>query len=292
MSSSGKQQERKSFTQQEQLEHESTLGNPQPPEQISGHECVELCKCGQVCGRCDVHAEHECQKCNYYRVPAQPPEVPQREPMTIHNAIGLSKSIHGMCVDELPHEEIRRTVIVLAGMLHYLASLAQREEALPISQSNVSISSGYARELAEREDDYVAWCRFTGNNGPIVTCDSDAPGAFRVYRHPAQAQREEAPKPRDAERVAENIELGRIEERTQMECKHAHANLVVPFDGEPFCSVCARERELREKLEGSLRLTEQFLVEAFGPLDNLPMTVDEFLAELRALLAQQREDRP
>lgn len=33
-------------------------------------------------------------------------------------------------------------------------------------------------------DDYVAWCRFT-RRGEIITCDSDAPNAFRVYRHPA-----------------------------------------------------------------------------------------------------------
>ena len=29
-------------------------------------------------------------------------------------------------------------------------------------------------------DNYVAWCRYTGTT--IVTCDSDAQGAFRVYR--------------------------------------------------------------------------------------------------------------
>jgi hypothetical protein len=30
------------------------------------------------------------------------------------------------------------------------------------------------------DDGYVAWCRYTGKT--IVTCDSDAEGAFRVYR--------------------------------------------------------------------------------------------------------------
>ena len=39
--------------------------------------------------------------------------------------------------------------------------------------------------MDRQSEDYVAWCRFTGNNGPIVTCDSDAPGAFKVYRRPA-----------------------------------------------------------------------------------------------------------
>ena len=32
------------------------------------------------------------------------------------------------------------------------------------------------------EDCYVAWCRYTGRS--IVTCDSDALDAFKVYRHP------------------------------------------------------------------------------------------------------------
>jgi hypothetical protein len=31
-------------------------------------------------------------------------------------------------------------------------------------------------------DDYVAWARY--DNGTIRLCDSDSPGAFRVYRHP------------------------------------------------------------------------------------------------------------
>lgn len=35
-------------------------------------------------------------------------------------------------------------------------------------------------EPRQDPDDYVAWCRFTGKT--IVTCDSDAPGAFKVYR--------------------------------------------------------------------------------------------------------------
>jgi hypothetical protein len=32
-------------------------------------------------------------------------------------------------------------------------------------------------------DNHVAWLRFT-ESGSIVTCDSDAEGAFKVYRHP------------------------------------------------------------------------------------------------------------
>lgn len=38
-------------------------------------------------------------------------------------------------------------------------------------------------------DDYVAWCRYT--NTTIVTCDSDAEGAFRVYRHADSSDRME-----------------------------------------------------------------------------------------------------
>ncbi len=35
--------------------------------------------------------------------------------------------------------------------------------------------------MSEPENKYVAWCRYTDKS--IVTCDSDAEGAFRVYRH-------------------------------------------------------------------------------------------------------------
>lgn len=34
------------------------------------------------------------------------------------------------------------------------------------------------------EDTYVAYCRYT-EKGTIVTCNSDEPKAFKVYRHPA-----------------------------------------------------------------------------------------------------------
>ena len=37
------------------------------------------------------------------------------------------------------------------------------------------------------EDNYVAWVHF--HNGSISTCDSDSPGAFKVYRHPQSFQR-------------------------------------------------------------------------------------------------------
>ena len=38
------------------------------------------------------------------------------------------------------------------------------------------------------DEDYVAWCRYTEHS--IVTCDSDAPGAFKVYRGPRQVPEE------------------------------------------------------------------------------------------------------
>lgn len=47
----------------------------------------------------------------------------------------------------------------------------------------------------DKADDYVAFCRYT-NSGAIVTCDSDAPKAFKVYRHPE-------PMPMDFEKWAD-----------------------------------------------------------------------------------------
>jgi hypothetical protein len=42
--------------------------------------------------------------------------------------------------------------------------------------------------VLDPEDNYVAWCRYT-ERGAIVTCDSDASKAFKVYRHPSTAER-------------------------------------------------------------------------------------------------------
>lgn len=48
------------------------------------------------------------------------------------------------------------------------------------------------RDIASKPlavDDYVAWCTYTYNSEggiqTIVTCDSDAKGAFKVYRKPS-----------------------------------------------------------------------------------------------------------
>ena len=41
------------------------------------------------------------------------------------------------------------------------------------------------REAQPKTDDYVAWLRYQHHDGDVTTihvCDSDAPGAFRVYR--------------------------------------------------------------------------------------------------------------
>jgi hypothetical protein len=45
-----------------------------------------------------------------------------------------------------------------------------------------SIQSGIRLIRAINKMEHVAWCRYSGNT--IVTCDSDAPGAFKVYRDP------------------------------------------------------------------------------------------------------------
>jgi hypothetical protein len=46
---------------------------------------------------------------------------------------------------------------------------------------------------AERDSEHVAWCRYNDHNGArpvtIHLCDSDAPGAFKVYRAPASSER-------------------------------------------------------------------------------------------------------
>jgi hypothetical protein len=41
--------------------------------------------------------------------------------------------------------------------------------------------------VLDPEDNYVAWCRRT-EGGTIVTCDSDAPKAFKVYRYPSKGK--------------------------------------------------------------------------------------------------------
>jgi hypothetical protein len=54
---------------------------------------------------------------------------------------------------------------------------------VPISQEFVDFAEtiGLLISACENESDYVAWLRYTENS--IVTCDSDSPKAFKVYRH-------------------------------------------------------------------------------------------------------------
>jgi hypothetical protein len=50
-------------------------------------------------------------------------------------------------------------------------------------EQNLSVS-----DSSRGAENYVAWCRYTTES--IVTCDSDAQGAFKVYRWPASRIRD------------------------------------------------------------------------------------------------------
>jgi hypothetical protein len=51
---------------------------------------------------------------------------------------------------------------------------------LSAAQNKVADFVDRVPQLVSAEDCYVAFCRYTKRT--IVTCDSDAPGAFKVYR--------------------------------------------------------------------------------------------------------------
>ena len=60
---------------------------------------------------------------------------------------------------------------------------------------------------AEWTDDYVAWCRYKFENErgtEIITCDSDAEGAFKVYRHSGLASHRAAPLSEEAWKALES----------------------------------------------------------------------------------------
>ena len=60
----------------------------------------------------------------------------------------------------------------------------------------------YAHPPATGSDNYVGYCRYSHDDlKRIKMCDSDADGAFKVYRHPASEQPEG-----DAERLADKFE--------------------------------------------------------------------------------------
>lgn len=72
-------------------------------------------------------------------------------------------------------------------------------------------------------DAYVAWCRYT-EGGAIVTCDSGAPKAFKVYRHPEALLTEISEKAREVKRALMTLEysLFAIEQLCYKENKAAH----------------------------------------------------------------------
>jgi hypothetical protein len=66
------------------------------------------------------------------------------------------------------------------------ARLTDAVVLLSAAQNKVADFVDGVPQLVADEDCYVAWCRYAGKGAhlTIVTCDSDAPKAFRVYRHP------------------------------------------------------------------------------------------------------------
>jgi len=63
----------------------------------------------------------------------------------------------------------------------YFCQADAAQEKMRASKPDFSALIGVAAA-----DAYVAWCRYT-KEGPIVTCDSDANGACKVYRQPSAA---------------------------------------------------------------------------------------------------------
>lgn len=73
--------------------------------------------------------------------------------------------------------------------------------------------------------------------------------------------------------VEQAKELGRMEERSQMPCKHAKANLVIPYEEEPFCLACsqlaaARLDQVKTDCARLRSWREGTGASAFGVLDN------------------------
>lgn len=77
---------------------------------------------------------------------------------------------------ELDHVRQRIELAIEHGDAHGWAT-ARNELA------GVLGSSYFTTPQSAPADDYVAWMRYSGQS--IVVCDSDAPRAFKVYRHPA-----------------------------------------------------------------------------------------------------------
>jgi hypothetical protein len=75
---------------------------------------------------------------------------------------------------------------------HAKASVTPTPAELPSSELEADLldarllDPSAVKAAAVTEQDYVAWCRYAqgpGDSRRIVTCDSDEPGAFRVYRY-------------------------------------------------------------------------------------------------------------
>jgi hypothetical protein len=80
-------------------------------------------------------------------------------------------------------KEIRDTILCLSDDEDRNAELFARVAALATPDTPSPVDH---EKQAREGDDYVAWCRYTYDNSgsikSIVTCDSDAKGAFKVYR--------------------------------------------------------------------------------------------------------------
>lgn len=90
-------------------------------------------------------------------------------------------------------EEVMSEILTVEQVAEYrdsyigIASLCDSHEALRAENERLKL-----------DDDYVAWIRFSGRS--IRVCDSDSPGAFRVWRRP-YSRIAELEKERDAAQV-------------------------------------------------------------------------------------------
>jgi hypothetical protein len=120
-----------------------------------------------ICGRCKVqqHANGICANCGSPAISAQPAPAaaPVVETARDDDSEGLTS-----CLDDDG---------ALSRALRQITPERLDEilrEQLP-NRSTVTPSEGAI-------DDYVAWCRYVDNGNRVVLCDSDADGAFKVYR--------------------------------------------------------------------------------------------------------------